>query len=783
MKDDRKALLFDHYRNSPYYKQTVSGEHQGKCPHCGGDDRFHVKPDGLFGCRQCNAGTENTEAAGIIFQRLQPKTPKRKKEPDHKHVYTTEDGTTVFTVIRFDATPTSKKRIFPILPNGRKGLPAKYKGPDATPRPIYNLLEVALNDNIIVVEGEIVADTLNKYLPTGTVAISWCGGTGAIHLTDWSPLKDKKVLCISDADTTGRKAMVWLSKHIEDIVEFFEGIYLPGETGKDVKDILEENNNNWEKTLNKLLEPPADPQTPYGETRAERHLRFEELHKNRLREATKKINTNPDNAEAIANAIALTTGRSMRKQNLDDNNGGPHRKTAQACAQDIAAIAGLDTTDNLLERIGYGYETSSTKHKNTQPQPQQTIRPGTYKGDGRETLSSIEARYEQTKVGAKQIISQDELGLAIALGELGIHMRLNDRSQLAEYRIKQRWIPTADDEPKMRHIIARQFQFQKPNGKGKTKKTRAWWTNTAWPVVRDAFLYEHTVDPFLYWLENDLPEWDGIPRIDTLLIERLGAEDTFFSRLAAQVIILGTIMRTYQPGAKLDETPLLVGPPNIGKSKLLSNLLPPETRNIWFTDSLRLNDPIQKQLESLERAVLVEVSEMQGGKDIEKLKAFLTRVYDKGRKAYGRSAKIHARRVVFVSTSNFACIPADPSGALRRRFIGVTCTQAPGAIEPYMDEHREQIWAEGLHRYNNDERPSLPYEKFMELMNTNKKTRNHRRLHARTNEDTLERHSQDQKPRRSIHHGNSRPIQVHRHQIEPRRTSYKTLMGRHPPHQ
>ena len=41
----------------------ASGELKGPCPSCGGKDRFHVRKDGLFGCRKCEAGGEILKAA------------------------------------------------------------------------------------------------------------------------------------------------------------------------------------------------------------------------------------------------------------------------------------------------------------------------------------------------------------------------------------------------------------------------------------------------------------------------------------------------------------------------------------------------------------------------------------------------------------------------------------------------------------------------------------------------------------------------------------------------
>ena len=51
---------------------------------------------------------------------------------------------------------------------------------------------------------------------------------------------------------------------------------------------------------------------------------------------------------------------------------------------------------------------------------------------------------------------------------------------------------------------------------------------------------------------------------------------------------LGAAWRTYRPGAKFDEMPVLIGPQGAGKSTALRRLLPPEHPE-WFSDGLRLS--------------------------------------------------------------------------------------------------------------------------------------------------------------------------------------------------
>ena len=105
----------------------------------------------------------------------------------------------------------------------------------------------------------------------------------------------------------------------------------------------------------------------------------------------------------------------------------------------------------------------------------------------------------------------------------------------------------------------------------------------------------------------ELPPWDDKPRIDTLLIDLFDAEDTKLNRWAGRYIPVGAIQRAWDPGCKLDEILVLVGKQGIGKSTLLSRILPEAA---YFSDGLNFNGSARERVESLLGYVIVEASEM-----------------------------------------------------------------------------------------------------------------------------------------------------------------------------
>lgn len=44
-----------------------------------------------------------------------------------------------------------------------------------------------------------------------------------------------------------------------------------------------------------------------------------------------------------------------------------------------------------------------------------------------------------------------------------------------------------------------------------------------------------------------LPDWDGVPRVDTLLVDYLGAEDSPYTRAVTRKTLIGAIQRVLEP--------------------------------------------------------------------------------------------------------------------------------------------------------------------------------------------------------------------------------------------
>ena len=156
----------------------------------------------------------------------------------------------------------------------------------------------------------------------------------------------------------------------------------------------------------------------------------------------------------------------------------------------------------------------------------------------------------------------------------------------------------------------------------------------------------HPVREFL----DALPEWDKVPRVDTLLIDYLGADDTPYVRAVTRKTLCGAVCRVLSPGCKFDTMLVLNGPQGVGKSTLISRLA-----GDWFSDSLNLSDTKDKTAaEKLQGYWIMEIGELAGLKkaEVETLRSFLSRQNDIYRASFGRRATPHLRQCVFFGTTN-----------------------------------------------------------------------------------------------------------------------------------
>ena len=175
---------------------------------------------------------------------------------------------------------------------------------------------------------------------------------------------------------------------------------------------------------------------------------------------------------------------------------------------------------------------------------------------------------------ARTFPRKDADALESSLDTLGINVRYNLRSMSPELANGGgKWEKTTDrTSADLRRQIADRFSYQLAGDKGSAPLR---YGLDSWSEHLNALLHHLEVDPFLVWLEA-LPAWDGAKRLDKLLTSCLGATEGPLTTWASVYLCLGAVQRAYEPGGLLREIPILIGPQRLGKSQLLSHLLPQE---------------------------------------------------------------------------------------------------------------------------------------------------------------------------------------------------------------
>lgn len=214
----------------------------------------------------------------------------------------------------------------------------------------------------------------------------------------------------------------------------------------------------------------------------------------------------------------------------------------------------------------------------------------------------------------------------------------------------------------------------------------------------------HPIREFL----QTLPEWDKVERVDTLLIDYLGAADNKYVRAVTRKTLCAAACRVLNPGCKFDTMLVLNGSQGIGKSTLIARL-----GGEWFSDSLSLNDTKDKTAaEKLQGYWILEIGELAGLRkaEVETLRSFLSRQNDIYRASFGKRTTPHPRQCVFFGTTN------AESGYLRdttgnRRFWPVkTLGGGSKCSWDITQEEVLQIWAEVMHYVKEGEKLYLDPE-------------------------------------------------------------------------
>lgn len=211
-------------------------------------------------------------------------------------------------------------------------------------------------------------------------------------------------------------------------------------------------------------------------------------------------------------------------------------------------------------------------------------------------------------------------------------------------------------------------------------------------------------------------KWDGKPRVDRFLTDIMKCEDSDYSREVSRMIFYGGLTRIYEPGCKFDYMTILVGEQGTCKSTIVD----------WLNIGCNSNKEImtiegRDGAEILRYGWICEFSELLAmikSRQVEPMKAYVSRQRDTYRSAFARNWTDSPRHCIFIGTTNSFNFLIDMSG--NRRFLPIEVKTKRGELyrrEKEIKYYIEQCWAETKYLYDNDETYLVIPSKYEGIVN------------------------------------------------------------------
>ena len=204
---------------------------------------------------------------------------------------------------------------------------------------------------------------------------------------------------------------------------------------------------------------------------------------------------------------------------------------------------------------------------------------------------------------------------------------------------------------------------------------------------------KHKINEVKEYLES--LEWDGVSRLETLLIDYFDVEDNIYTRQIMEIALRAAVARAIEGGIKFDVAVVLQGGQGKGKTTFFRTL-----GKKWFNNSLEKIEGKESAV-TIQGAWIVELGEMTGYSvsEVNSVKHFLSKQEDIYRAPFGKRNEKFPRRCVFFGTTNNWEFLRDKTGD--RRFWPAVIGQNKPKKSVFNDLPKEvdQIWAEAYFNY------------------------------------------------------------------------------------
>lgn len=198
--------------------------------------------------------------------------------------------------------------------------------------------------------------------------------------------------------------------------------------------------------------------------------------------------------------------------------------------------------------------------------------------------------------------------------------------------------------------------------------------------------------------------WDKQPRLDEWLSKTYGVPNDQYHKAVASNWMKGLVKRIMEPGCKFDYVLVLEGEQGAKKSTSLAVL-----GRDWHVESAMSTESKDFFMQFQGKAI-VEFSEGEtlSRTEVKRMKAIITMQSDKYRPPYERTSQDFPRRCVFAMTTNQTEYLKDETG--NRRWLPVAVVFAEADVE-WLEENRDQLFAEAYHRLYTDNETTYDFPK------------------------------------------------------------------------
>ena len=212
-------------------------------------------------------------------------------------------------------------------------------------------------------------------------------------------------------------------------------------------------------------------------------------------------------------------------------------------------------------------------------------------------------------------------------------------------------------------------------------------------LIRDVVMLvasNNQFDSAIAWLEG--LSWDGVPRVQGFLTRYFSAEAGEYTQAVSTYLWTALAGRVMSPGCKADMVPILVGEQGSGKSTGVAAMAPA----LEFFAEVSFHEKDEDLSRKMRGRLVAEIGELRGlhTKELESIKAFITRTHENWIPKYREFAVQFPRRLVFIGTTNKDEFLADETGNRRWLPVRVGATNLDA-----IKADRLQLWAEARELY------------------------------------------------------------------------------------